>query len=295
MGASSTALAICTLSGCSAEGGTDAPAAGGDGASSGGSGAARGGSSNGGSSGDAGGGGTSGSSGGFECETEDEPGELVEIPAGEFLMGCNEEVDDECLDDEMPMLVVELDAFEIDRTEVTQGQYTACVNADACEPPSCEWDCDATDLPATCVRFPDALDYCAWAGKRLPTEAEWEKAARGSDGLKFPWGNQDPDCTLVNMVGCGDVATPVGSFPDGASPFGLLDMAGNMVEMIADWYDPAYYQRAPTTNPTGPESGTRFGGRGGGFKSEATWHRASKRDWYVATDAGASLGFRCAR
>jgi formylglycine-generating enzyme required for sulfatase activity len=220
---------------------------------------------------------------------------VVDVPAGDFIMGCNGEVDDECDGDEMPMHMVTLAAFEIEETEVTQEAYAACVTDGDCEPPSCAWNCDEVDAPATCVNFAQAQDYCAWAGRRLPTEAEWEKAARGPDGLKYPWGNEEPECTLVNMAGCGDQATAVGSLPDGASPFGALDMAGNMVEMVADWYDAAYYSDSPDVDPTGPASGERYGGRGGGFRSDATWQRASKRDWYDLEDAGASLGFRCAQ
>jgi formylglycine-generating enzyme required for sulfatase activity len=209
-------------------------------------------------------------------------------------MGCNAEVDDQCDDDENPMHIVALSAFEIERTEVTQAAYTACVLDGGCEPPSCAWDCDRTDFAASCVDFGQAKDYCAWSGRRLPTEAEWEKAARGSEGLKYPWGNTEPDCELANMAGCGEEAEPVGSFEAGASPYGVLDLAGNMVEMVADWYDATYYASSPASDPPGPGSGQRYVGRGGGFKSDAKWLRASKRDWYDLTDAGASLGFRCA-
>jgi formylglycine-generating enzyme required for sulfatase activity len=210
-------------------------------------------------------------------------------------MGCNAAVDDECKPDEKPAHKVTLSAFEIDRNEVTQEEYAACAEQGACTPPSCTWSCDTPDLPAGCVDFAQAKAYCAYAGKRLPTEAEWELAARGTDDRKFPWGNDAGDCNHVNMAGCTGGADPVGSHPDGASPYGALDMAGNMVEMIADWYDAGYYASSPATDPTGPAKGTRYGGRGGGFKSEEPWQRTSARDWYDLTDAGASLGFRCAR
>jgi formylglycine-generating enzyme required for sulfatase activity len=245
--------------------------------------------------------GTSGStgSGGAEaasqCTTTADPGDLVAVPAGEFAMGCNEAVDSACDDDEKPQHMVTLSAFSIDRTEVTQAAYTACLLDGACSPPSCDWNCDNADYPAGCLVSTQAEAYCAWAGKRLPTEAEWEKAARGDDGFKFPWGNDDPSCSLVNMSGCGGAAKPVGSFPSGASPYGALDMAGNMVEMVADRYDEAYYASSPASDPQGPGSGERYVGRGGGFKSDSKFIRASKRDWYDLTDAGASLGFRCAR
>jgi len=210
------------------------------------------------------------------------------------MMGCNAAADDACSDDEKPMHKVTLSAFEIDKTEVTQAQYSACVLATACAPPSCAWDCGHTDFPAACVNWAQASAYCSFAGERLPSEAQWEKAARGDQGLKYPWGNAAPDCTRSNMAGCGDGAMPVGSLTAGASPYGALDMAGNMVELVADWYDAAYYASSPPSDPTGPTKGTRYGGRGGGFKSEADFLRASKRDWYDTTDAGASLGFRCA-
>jgi formylglycine-generating enzyme required for sulfatase activity len=220
---------------------------------------------------------------------------MVAVAESAFSMGCNAAVDDECRPDEKPMHTVTLAAFEIDVNEVTQEEYAACVAAKACTVPSCEWDCTTAGMPAGCIDFSQAKAYCAFAGKRLPTEAQWEKAARGTDGRKFPWGNQATDCDRVNMAGCGDAADPVGSHPNGASPYGALDMSGNMVEMVADWYDASFYAASPSANPTGPGDGTKYSGRGGGFKSESTWQRASARDWYDLTDAGRSLGFRCAR
>jgi formylglycine-generating enzyme required for sulfatase activity len=245
----------------------------------------------------AGSGGTSsgGTSASFDCTETADASALIAVPAGEFVMGCNEAVDDACDDDEKPMHTVSLSAFEIDETEVTQGQYTACVLDGACSPPTCAWACDQPELPAGCVDFKQAKDYCEFAGRRLPSEAEWEKAARGSEGAIFPWGDDMPDCTLANMAGCDDALTPAGSLEAGASPYGVLDMAGNMVEMVADWYDATYYESSPTSDPTGPSSGEKYVGRGGGYRSEAAWLRASKRDWYDLTDRAASLGFRCAR
>jgi len=230
----------------------------------------------------------------FDCASDAAPGDVVKVKGGTFDIGCNDDVDDDCEDDEKPRHPVSLDTFAIDVTEVTQDQYAACVVAGECPAPECEWDCGKTDYPASCVPWAGAQAYCSWAGKRLPTEAEWEAAARGDEGLKFPWGNDEPDCTLANMSGCGGKAQPVGSFPDGASPYGALDMAGNMVEMVADLYSATYYDDSPRDNPTGPESGDQYGGRGGGFKSDAEWLRTSKRDWYDLDDQAASLGFRCA-
>jgi iron(II)-dependent oxidoreductase len=228
------------------------------------------------------------------CTSNASPGDTVDVPGASFMMGCNADVDEQCDDDEKPQHEVALSAFAIDRTEVTQDQYAACIGSGACTPPACPWDCSHTDYPATCLDWAQAQAFCAWAGKRLPTEAEWELAARGKKAQKYPWGNDDPDCSLTNMAGCGDEVVPVGSLPDGASPYGALDMAGNVVEMVADYYDAHYYADSPTDDPTGPANGTRYGGRGGGYKSETVWQRASKRDWYNFDDEGSALGFRCA-
>jgi formylglycine-generating enzyme required for sulfatase activity len=290
-----TAFLAFGAAGCGPDVGSDEGNGGSAGEESGGSAGKGGSSGKGGGAGSSSGGSSGSSGGGFDCTSSASPGELVEVPAGDFIMGCNEEVDDECDADERPMHVVSLSAFEIELTEVTQDAYAACVSDGACEPPSCEWDCDAGDLPAGCVTIDQATAYCAWADRRLPSEAEWEKAARGEDGSKYPWGNDEPDCSLTNMSGCGDGPMPVGSVEDGASPYGALDMAGNLVELVSDWYNAGYYADSPSEDPTGPATGTRHGGRGGGYLSEAEWQRASKRDWYDVEDSGPSLGFRCAR
>ncbi|HTM44352.1 MAG TPA: formylglycine-generating enzyme family protein, partial [Polyangiaceae bacterium] len=127
----------------------------------------------------------------FNCESDAAPGEMVDVAASDFSMGCDN-TSDQCVDDELPQHPVTLSAFQIDRTEVTQDQYTACVVAGSCDVPSCAWDCELTNYPATCVSWSQAKTYCEWAQKRLPTEAEWEKAARGEQAAKYPWGNADP-------------------------------------------------------------------------------------------------------
>ena len=223
------------------------------------------------------------------------PGPLVSVPAGTFTMGCNAALDTECRDDEKPPHSVTLPAYSIDKTEVTQAQYFACVKEGKCNYPKCVWDpCAQPDNPIACVKNAQAATYCAWASKRLPTEAEWEMAARGTDGRKFPWGNMPASCDITNMMGCGNVVSPVGTRAD-VSPFGAFDMGGNVVEWTADWYDQAFYAMSPAASPTGPAAGAEHVGRGGGFLSEEIWHRASARDFYESTYTRVSMGFRCAK
>jgi formylglycine-generating enzyme required for sulfatase activity len=233
------------------------------------------------------------------CEVpEPKVTKLLPVPKGEFLMGCNTAIDQTCRPNENPSRVVYLDAFEIDETEVTQAQYYQCVKAGECRAPVC-WDpCNKGNHPVGCVNRDDAADYCKWVGKRLPTEAEWEKAARGTDGLLYPWGNDAPSCTRGNIAGCKDKndTAPVGSFPEGASPYGALDMVGNVVELVADWYDPDYYTKSPPDeNPKGPATGEDYVGKGGSAWSLPQFQRTSTRDDYDPHYFKWGLGFRCAR
>lgn len=222
--------------------------------------------------------------------------DMALVPAGPFTMGCNESVDQECRADERPSHEVTLKAFEIDKTEVTRAQYYLCVASGACTFPKCPWDpCAKPTVPVSCLTRSQALTYCEFVGKRLPSEAEWEKSARGTDGRKYPWGNEAPTCALANIAGCGTDLEPVGMHPGNASPYGVLDLAGNVVEWTTDFYEAEYYATSPGVDPTGPQSASHYVGRGGGYLSEAVWHRTGSRDSYIAGYTRVSLGVRCAR
>lgn len=207
---------------------------------------------------------------------------LLYIPASEFTMGSN---DGEL--DEKPERLVFLDAFWIDKTEVTQSMYAKCTS-DGCKKPACGYDGD--NYPVVCVDWKSANAYCEWVGRRLPTEAEWEKAARGTDNRIYPWGNEPASCEFAVMDdltgsgnGCGqNSAWEVGSIAEGVSPYGALDMAGNVAEWVADW-DPYAI------------NGAGYVLKGGGYLSIPSTVRISKREvlhWPVNNYDG--LGFRCA-
>ncbi len=232
------------------------------------------------------------------------PGDMVEVPAGEFTMGSTAGDPDE-----VPVHTVYLDAFWIDRAEVTVDAYHECVDAGVCKQgnssTSCNWNkSDRGDNPVNCVTWKQAHDYCEWRGARLPSEAEWEKAARGTDARTYPWGEAAPSCDLAVMwdaavggFGCDQNRTqPGGSRPAGASPYGAVDMIGNVREWVNDWYGATYYAESPSANPAGPETGTYRVLRGGSwFVDDPGELRASFR---YGTNPGFSLiddGFRCAR
>jgi serine/threonine protein kinase/formylglycine-generating enzyme required for sulfatase activity len=232
------------------------------------------------------------------------PPGMVYVPAGEFIMGS-----DEGDSHEQPVHTVYLDAFYIDKYEVTNAQYRKCVEAGACDAPSPTYydDADYAQHPVVLVSWDDAHDYCRWAGKRLPTEAEWEKAARGKDRQVYPWGNTfdgsklnfcDKNCSHSwkdASVDDGYTHTaPVGSYPAGASPYGALDMAGNVREWVADWYDQGYYSQSPYRNPKGPESGQERVVRGSSWITSEDTIRAAFRG-HVTNRGDDALGFRCAR
>jgi formylglycine-generating enzyme required for sulfatase activity len=248
----------------------------------------------------------------------EEPGELegmVYIPAGPFIMGSNASeigsVQAECMaldsgcnvgqfEDETPQREVTLSAFYIDKTEVTLAQFkdfveetgyqtTSEAKGDAIQYTWRAFDAaERQDHPVRWMSWQDANAYCQWADKRLPTEAEWEKAARGTQGLIYPWGNSWDE----TRVPYGDTA-PVNAFPDGASPYGVVGMAGNVWEWVMDWYDPLYYQHGPTTDPSGPGQTRDKVLRGGAFDNFNWKQRTAHRHFGGAEGYSQDHGFRC--
>ncbi|MCC6905146.1 MAG: SUMF1/EgtB/PvdO family nonheme iron enzyme [Anaerolineae bacterium] len=232
--------------------------------------------------------------------TQREGVEMFLIPAGEFIQGS-----EGGFPDEAPVRTVYLDDFYLDRLEVSNAQYRECVGAEACQPPR-RIDC-CTEQPGAYVAWPDyftdeafndypvifiswydARDFCEWRGARLATEAEWEKASRGRDGRIYPWGNEPPTPDRLNFTWLPEEFTqrplyttaPVDSYPEGASPYGVLNLAGNVYEWVQDVYDRDYYVYAPDRNPPGPseEDGTYRVTRGGSFFNQAFRNRSANRN-----------------
>jgi eukaryotic-like serine/threonine-protein kinase len=242
---------------------------------------------------------------------------MVYIPAGSFRMGG---LDADRKVQETPDRSVTMKDFWIDKIEVTVGMYALCVQAGACEPPRDFTSESRTryfgnpefnDYPVIHVTWGDAKAYCEWAGRRLPTEAEWERAARGDDFRIFPWGDERPDASRANFNWLVRDTSRVGSFPAGASPFGVLDMAGNVWEWVEDYYNPTFYSSAGSQNPLGPlapaGAGHRRVLRGGSWQDDEKEIRVSNRGFASGPDFSAAvnspayfgeaarkIGFRCA-
>jgi formylglycine-generating enzyme required for sulfatase activity len=242
------------------------------------------------------------------------PPGMVPVPAGEFRMGSTEEdiaaamqlcpqCPEESFARETPAHVVFLDSLFIDRHEVTTTDYAGFLKATSRPAPE-HWQEGSqpkhAKKPVIGVTWEDAAEYCKWKGKRLPTEAEWEKAARGIDGRRYPWGNDRPNVIWANFDKCCiwsgyGLLTPVGSLEKSVSPYGAHDMAGNVREWVQDWYDERYYAASPQKNPPGPHNGTEKVVRGGGWLHLATNLRTSAREKRDPTARSTSIGFRCAK
>lgn len=238
-------------------------------------------------------------------------GELILVPAGRFLMGSTEQefqsAWEECtkrypaceksiFEAEFPEHLVYLKAYYIDRYNITNKQYKECVLDDECTPPkrtTAITDEKFDDYPVLFVDWYQAQNYCDWAGGRLPTEAEWEKAARGIEGFVYPWGDEMESAAAVWNRSAPE---PVAKRVSGMSSFGAYDMAGNVWDWVADWFDPHYYETSPYYNPPGPEEGLHKVFRGGSWGSDLpVFLRSMTRNHNKPTTWNPYIGIRCAK
>lgn len=221
---------------------------------------------------------------------------MAYIPEGEFLMGSNDGARDE-----WPAHKVNLDGYYIDKYEVSNAQYRKFCDDTKRPYPQTFWRNYSikgnSDYPVTNIKWEDAFAYTAWAGKRLPTEAEWEKAARGTDGRRYPWGDawEEDRCSNGGNYDYLEKPYPVGSFTKGASPYGIMDMAGNVWEWCNDWYGRNYYQKSSAQNPQGPASGKTHVMRGGSRLDSKDYCRTTCRGRDFDRDWKVLIGFRCVR
>jgi formylglycine-generating enzyme required for sulfatase activity len=226
------------------------------------------------------------------------PDDMVLVPAGEFSMGSPEGDPDE-----KPAHKVQISAFFMDKYEVTVKQYAAFLQESGGDRPA-EWKTmnktANQNRPVMGVDWAEAARYCKWAGKRLPTEAEWEKAARGTDGRLYPWGNDPPTPLHANYGkkewNNHEALVPVGTLEAGKSPYGIYDMAGNVWEWVSDWYDNDYYKNSPSDSPAGPPTGGFKVIRGGSWNTSARNLRAADRYFDPPSFRSQYVpGFRCAK
>ena len=248
----------------------------------------------------------SASGSGAEVESVSESGsgegaimdEMVTIPAGPFIRGTENGGFDE-----QPKRTIHLDAFSIDRYEVTNHQYQQFVLATGHRKPGLParyaksgGKMKGVNQPVVYVSWDDASEYCRWKGKRLPTEAEWEKAMRGADGRLWPWGDKEQSngANWARVQDGYEVSASVGSFQTDRSPYGIMDGAGNVIEWVGDWYDETYYKSSPEQNPPSPEYGTYRVLRGGSYTTTGGDVRITSRSKMMPDFRDETIGFRCA-
>ncbi|ALA60369.1 conserved exported protein of unknown function [Nitrospira moscoviensis] len=234
------------------------------------------------------------------------PGGMVAVPAGWFLMGSDPKADRAAGPQELPQHKVYVDAFEIDKYEVSNVDYLRFVLAAGVDWPKfwreSPFPEKAALHPVINVTWREADAYCRWAGKRLPTEAEWEKAARGEDGRVFPWGNEPAGWIKSNIAHSGSKRgfrypplANIDRYDKGVSPYGVHQMAGNVSEWVSDWFDPEYYRRGHDRNPPGPETGELKVFRGGSWNEDPEVARSAGRNGGEPDRRSYLTGFRCAR